>query len=672
MAEKRKRNNSKVGNTPSKKSIGVNFVSDNRESGEDSSGSLGYMTSQVKSMLGHREQMQELAKSVKPVSYRKDLENKIDKTKVVFSAKEYKQGIGGVEEKGYRRLSDQEQKELAQVDPYVSAIISTRCGQGAIIGSESDSKFDKGSRMYEITPLKLEDYESRAAFEVDQRKRQAQMKAIFKWVFECGTDDATVLDTAFAGFDNTFRKCSLPEFLSAQIRNLLTFGRCGTQIFRNSDGLPIMWRPVPIETIKNLEENHEVSLVDGENTAEQSVSEEKEYNALPENLRPNAYVQQVNGQNVNFFTEDTLMVWNYQKQALFDLNGYPLSPLEMAIYMVFTHQQTLGYLRNQFIKGIGSKGMLVIESVDPSVTLSPEDLEELRRNFHNYLMRNDNSAVTPILSGPVKVNYLSLNPTPKDMEFLQVEEHVIRSLCSAFQISPHEMGYGHLSQSQGGLTASNRQEEIVRGEERGLRTLLDVLYNGLNDLIAESFPEIRDLYRLTYVGVGEDTRDAVVGRQLNELQTTATLSSLWADSEKTDPVPYGGNVPLAPLFHANVIRYMKYGVVMEEFFGEKGAAKNPAYDFIVDPQLNQSYMQNKMMAAQQAQMPGQPGAPPPGADSGQAGNGPPEPPNPAGEMGKSQEPRPNGDNSLRSAFRGSQDLSKSMDLTLGDWIKAHD
>ena len=154
-----------------------------------------------------------------------------------------------------------------------------------------------------------------------------------------------------------------------------------------------------------------------------------------------------------------------------------------------------------------------------------------------------------------------------------------------------EMGYGHLSINQGGLGQANKQEEIVRGEERGLRMLLDIIYDCVNEIFYENFEEGRDNFRLTYTGVGEDSRDAVVERQNQELSTTATLGSLWADSEKNEPIPAGANVPLAPSFHSNVVRYLKYGFFMEKFFGFEGWSEKPEYDFIIDATLNQSYMQ---------------------------------------------------------------------------------
>lgn len=635
-----------------------------------------------------------LSKSVKPQTIKRDIEKKYDKSKVAYSSREYSSTYDGVETKGWRRLEDAELRELSQVDPYISAIISTRCSQAAIVARPSDSKFDKGTRVMELAPLLADDFETIDQFRDAQKRRQLQMEAILKWFQTCGNHDKDVLNAAFAGADPTFKFCSLPEFVTAQIRNILTFGRCGTQIFRNDEMVPSFFRPVPIETIYHGDPNNNAHLGTGEETAEQSLEDAAEWNAIQDiDERPHHYIQKIDGRNANFYTEDDLKVWHFQKQALFDLRGYPLSPIEQAIYMVFVHQQTLGYLRNQFVKGLATKGILTLESTEPAAQLSDEDVEQLRRDFHNFVNRNDNSAAVPVISGPVKVGFVQLSPTPNDMGFLQIEEHVVRALCSAFQVSPQEMGYGHLSIGQGGLNQANKQEEIIRGEERGLRMLLDIVYDGLNEILYENFPEAKELYRITYVGVGEDTRDAVAQRQQAELQTTATLSGLWADSEKTDPVPYGGNVPLAAAFHANVVKYMKYGVFMEHFMGEDGASKKPEYDFIIDPNLNQQYqalrvqpirmqqeqaalqteqmemqMQQGEQAMQLAQQQGDAQAAV-AAHGNTVAAGQPAPP--ADEGGQDGEDGEEVEKSLADEYRSRSKLAKSVQTYFKHWIDVH-
>lgn len=655
----------------------------------------GSMTNAVRSMMGNQQLSEPLNKSVKPQVIKGDVAAKYDKSKIVFSSREWTQISENVWTKGWRRISDAEQREISQLDPYIAAIISTRCSQGAACGYRSESKFDKGCRVMDLAPLDKDDYNSDAEYEKVAAIRSKQQDQIMSWMLRCGTNDQDILNATFAGTDLDFKRCTLREFLEAQIRNILTFGRCGTHIFYNDEGLPVMFRPVAIETFFNVVAGENTSVGQSQNTLDQSLEDVEAYNKIKSEEKPAAYAQRDNGQNINFFTEDDLHIWHWQKQALFNLNGYPLSPIEQAIYMVFVHQQTLSYLRNQFVKGLATKGILALESTNPAVELSEADLEDFRVQFHNYATRNDNNAVLPVLSGPVKANYIQLSPTPRDMEFLQVEEHVIRALCSAFQISPQEMGYGHLSMPQGGITQANKQEEIVKGEERGLRQLLDIIFDGINEIMYLNFPEARDNFRLSYVGVGEDTRDAVIQRQTSELQTTATMDSLFADSEKQETIPLGGKVPLSAAFHANVVRYMKYGDFLEKFFGETGASKKPEYNFIIDPNLNQAYqqllvqpvkeqrqqaeMQNEMMQqqmqAQEQQMqmqaqggqpgqPGQEGAP----QEGQPAEGDQAAPQEqqAQPVEKSEESVP-----LRQMWLSSQGLAKSMKGYFGGWMQAH-
>lgn len=616
-----------------------------------------------------------LTKTVHPQTVRKDLEGKYDKSKVVFSSREYSQQVDGVETKGYRRIEDPECRELAQIDPYISAIIANRCSQGAVIGYESDSKFDKGTRILDLDPPDKESFKNEEDYKRECKIHEAHQRAILKWLLACGTQNRDVINYAFSDSDLTFKHCTLREFLEAQIRNLLTFGRCATQIFRNEDGVPVMFRPVPVETIFNVVHGQNIHIGSSTETAEQSEEDLQEYNEIEAEERPCAYVQRIDGKNVNFFTERDLHVWHWQKQALFDLRGYPLSPIEQAIYMVYVHQQTLGYLRNQFIKGMGNKGLITMEATQPGVEISDADMEDFRQQFHNFVTRNDNSAVVPVIGGPVKVNYIPLSSTPRDMEFLQIEEHVIRALCSAFQISPQEMGYGNLSLPTGGMNQANKQEDIIKGEERGLRMLLDIVFDGLNAIVQENFPDAQDKYRASYVGVGEDTRDAVIDRQQMELNTTATLNSLFADSEKAESVPWGGDVPLASQWHANVVKFMRFSEVRFHFFKEKDALKNAAYDFLVDPVMNEAYQTLKTtpLAMQQAQAAMGLEEQKMQLQSGEMQMQQAMQPQPQ-QVGPQQAPEKTqkSDVSLRDKWLEKQKLNKSMTSYFSAYIDAHD
>jgi Phage portal protein len=561
------------------------------DSSDDSSGAKFGMNNILEEIRGKDAhaaliQQEALSKSVEPVQ-RMALTERTDRNKVAFSSKQ--STPNGVVEKSFDRIKDEEQKSLAQWDPYISAIISRRCANGAVIGRPSDTKFDKGTRMKDLNPPKREAFESDDEYKKAVKKRETQMKLYMDWVMHCGHYEPTFLNATFYAADQMWKTSTFSEYIVAQIRNLLTFGRYGTQIFRDEAGIPLLFRPVPIETIQPLHVYTDAHVSSGDETYPQSKTDAEEFNSLEKEDRPPAYVQHVDGKKINFFTDEDLKVSFFQKQALWDLRGYPLSPIELAIYMVFIHQQTLGYIRNQFIKGIATKSFITIESTDPSYTIGDEELDELRRDFHNYILRTDNSAVTPVLAGPIKVNVQSFHATPRDMEFLQLEDHIIRAICAAFQISPHEMGYGNLGSPEGGISQSGRQEEMIRGEEAGLRSLLDVVFDDINEILSQAFEGFSENFRLIYVGVGEDTRSAVIQRSVSELQTTATMNSLFSDSDRNDSVPFGGDVPLAGAFQSAVISKLTYAEFRYYFLKDKEALNNPLYDFIIDPSLNQAY-----------------------------------------------------------------------------------
>ena len=651
----------------------------------------------VGNAIGYNEVVETIAKSVNPKKFNSELNEKVEPSKVVFASKQNTTyGAGNVELKGVKRLDDDELRNLTIIDPYVGAIISTRVAQSVPFGRVSESKFDRGLHVKELDPIDEDFFQDRKELENARKIREMQMAAIQSWVLNCGTSRSDVIEEVFKDSDPTFKYQKFHDFISCQTRNLLTFGRCATQIIRNEDGEPILFRAIPVETIYRIIKGEVVHISQTEDTHPDSIKESIEYAALPRRERPLAYVQRVDSQDVGFFTEDELHIWHYQEQALFNLNGYPLAPLEQALYMVFIHQQTLGYLRNQFVKGMASKGMLVLESTNAATNISEADLENFRQEFHNFVTRNDNSSTIPVISGQIKANFVPLNANPEDMQFLQVEEHVIRALCSAFQISPQEMGYGHLSlNGQGGISDGGKEMEIVRSEERGLRIILDTVFDGINEILYENFPDARNLYEVSYIGLGTDTREAVVQRSLQELQTTATMKSLWADNERSDTFPFGGDAPLAPQFNQFVVPKMFYGEYREFFLGDKGAGKKPEYKFIIDPTLNQAYMQNiitpleeqrevshaqnqfqieqiemneNQMKTQEQMMVQQPQEGQPQSDQQQGQDEPGQPQEPLEQSEDIKKP-------LRQLYlerKKSENMEKSFKSYLEDWLKLHE
>jgi hypothetical protein len=121
--------------------------------------------------------------------------------------------------------------------------------------------------------------------------------------------------------------------------------------------------------------------------------------------------------------------------------------------------------------------------------------------------------------------------------------------------------------------------------------------------MCEAFPDAQKMFHLDTIGLGQNTKEGDLKLYQEELQTNGTFAKIWSDSERSEAFPFGGHVPSSPVFHSSVAKYMKFGEMREFFFGEKGAAQNPAYDFIIDPSLNEAYqsLKNQMPQMQAAQ-----------------------------------------------------------------------
>lgn len=534
----------------------------------------------------------DLNKSVKPLENNDLIKDKIEQSKAVFSLESRNASTNSLfEKKG--RMSDKELRELAYYDSIISLIIDTRANQSMSFGRKSANKYDRGFVLREVIPVQLDASISEEEKAEEVKFRTELCNLIVKFVLNCGTTNKKILDHVFQGSDTTFKYCNLADFLGAQARNLLVYGRCATQIIRSKEGVPVLFRPVPVESIFRVLDQAEVSLSGNDkDVADQSKDDLKDYKNIEEGRRPIAYVQRIDGKNVAFFTENDLVVTYLQKQAHENLDGYPMAPIEKAFYAVSMHFYAQQYLQNSFTKGLATKGIINLKTQEAGV-VSPEQAEAFRKLFSNYVARNDNSATIPIVAGPIDVEFVPLNITAKDLEFNNLYQRVLMIVCGAFQISPQEIGFGALDSAKPTMGDTGKQEQIVQGEERGLRQLMESLFDLLNDLVGDSFQQAKDILKLEPIGLGQNTKEADLALYKEELQTSGTFGKIWSDSERLDVFPFGGDVPTSPLFHASVAKYMKMSELRYHFFHDKTALKDPALDFFIDPALNDAYQKQR-------------------------------------------------------------------------------
>jgi len=530
-----------------------------------------------------------LDKSVKPIPNTNFLNGQVENSKAVFSLDSRMLNTDRIyQKKG--RLSDKDLKDIASYDAIVGLIVNTRSNQVMPFGKKSRGKYERGFILQEKLPIQ----ESNLAPEQKNKEvqyRLALAAQISEYIVSCGTSNKMVVDHVFKGSDSFFKNCSLPDYLSAQTLNLLVFGRCATQIIRNKEGIPIMFRPLPVESIHPVIDQEEISISGGDDVQEQSVLDYAEYKKIEKGRRPAAYVQRMDGKNVAFFTEEEIIMTHLRKQAYEDLDGYPLAPIEQAYYTVTMHFYAQQFMQNMFTKGLASKGIINLKTQEGGV-VSPEQTEMFRKTFSNYVARNDNSATIPVISGPIDVSFIELNATSKDMEFVLLYNKVISILCACFQMAPQEIGFGSLD-SGAASTNDGKQDDIVQGEERGLRQILECLFGVLNGIVYETFPESQSIFTFSPIGLGQNTKEADLAIYKEELQTSGTFGKIWSDSERIESFPFGGNMPASPVFHSSVAVYMKMSEIRFHFFGDANALNDPTLDFFVDPTRNEMYQAEK-------------------------------------------------------------------------------
>jgi hypothetical protein len=545
---------------------------------------------------------EELKKSViQPVEGMEYFDGKINRNKAVFSLKSERSYDGNLVTKG-RRLTDKDLLLFSQSDSIVSLIISTRANQCSSYGIRARNKYESGTLIRDVEPSRSQINKSREEIEQDLANKDALVKLMYQWILNCGTTNEKTKNAIFQGSDDYFKHCSLSEFFGSQGRNLLITGRMATQIIRNTQGRILMFRPLPIESIFIYKTGMPLSITENDpEVPEQVKIDVEKYNSIPFNQRPQAWVQKINEKVVSFFTERDLRIDYLQKQAHTDLNGYPLAPLEMAINALQLHMNAQQYMNNSLTKGLASKGFITLtprDSTDSSDMPSPEELDIYRKELQNYIAGSyNNSAVIPIFAGNIDVEFKTFNATTKDMEFLNLYNYVIAILCASFQIAPEEIGFNGTG-TKTSLGDQGSQSQIVQGQERGLRQLMNLLSRVVTEIAWDVFPDAKDVLILETVGLGQNTKEKDLQIYKEQLQTDGTMGRIWAHSEHPEAFPFCQDMPTSPVFHTHIRPLMLYSELRYYFMGDKTALKNPAYDFICDASMNQAYMQNKTLANQ--------------------------------------------------------------------------
>lgn len=498
-----------------------------------------------------------------------------------------------------------------QGDDLVCQILQARANIMASFGRPRTSRFAIGFEFVEVGD-RLPDDED---FKNVMKDRLEKVK---EFLWNCGSASPT-------GFE--YFKPNLSQFIKMVTRDAVAHGRLACERMyvpdvKTGKRKMVAFRSADAGTMYNIIPKREHD----QTTRAQAVQALAELRNQKIDIKKYEkdeyrYVQVINGKPEQTFTEEEMVVYNFYPTNNVEYNGYPLTPIDQALNAITTHINITLHNKLYFQHGRAARGMLVLKSDDADEST----LQTIRAQFHQSINSVQNSWRMPAFAvGQAdSLTYETIDVAGRDQEFANLMDNNARVILSAFQMSPEELpGYAHLARGTNtqALAEADNEWKLTAARDVGLRPLIYDMQDFFNThIIPEIDPEVAKYYKLVFSGLEQDSPEKEATRLSQDMPLHMTYNDILERVEK-DVIDeeIGGNVPLNPQFHQFVLSpYLTVGEILENFFGRKGAAADPRYNYIRDPfwiqvqQLNlqkaqlamqnQMAMQQQMAAAQQAE-----------------------------------------------------------------------
>jgi hypothetical protein len=494
------------------------------------------------------------------------------------------------------RLSNKTLKDVSLRDWLVSAIIQARIDTLLRFSRPQLKKFDMGFRV--VKKDLTEEY--------SEIERQ-EIENIQAFIYNCGRLENTPDDD----------KMLFGEFLKMIVRDALTFGNVAIEKVKTRRGALHRFRPVPAESIYHINETApKKQIEDHLKSVKRTLLPTSDNNPLTtrkvneQDLDYYKYVQvSYDNRPLAVFGDEDMIFRLFNPQNFADGNGYCYSPLEMAIINITHHMNTEQYNSNFFTHGQAAKGVLHLKG-----TVTQSQMTAFRRQFYNLINGAQHAWRTPIIAGLDDVQWVPMAGGSKDMEYLNYNMHLMRNICTQFQIDPTELGLDMLITGGKAMRAESNASKIEFSRERGLYPILMFIEDVINrDIIPAVDIEYSKKYKFQFEGYTDETPQTEVALLQAEMTVNKTMNDLLTAARKETIKHPVGDLPMNQAFWALVNQNMTKGEIREEFFGDKDASKKKELQYIPqDPaflnwqqmllQLDQMKKQDQQMAEQNQAM----------------------------------------------------------------------
>jgi len=429
----------------------------------------------------------------------------------------------------------------------VGAILNTRVNQVSAFSSPFRSSKSLGYVIKHKDPSHL-----------TSKSELKFIQDLEKFIYNCGAPDPNP--------HNKKKRDDFETFLKKIVRDSLTFDQCCFEVVPDRRGQPYEFMAVDAATMR-IAADHSVYGPNETYHARQPAysgkllqfmmdQERGPYRALqlykrdPKN-RP-AYVQMVNGQIANVYTEDELAFGVRNPRTDIYIQGYGYGELEQLITIVTSHLYAEEYNRRFFMQGSAPKGILNFKGD----AMTPDMLEGFRRQWRAGLEGVENSWKTPILQSESGVEWIDLHPSNREMEYNAWIEYLIKVICAIFLMDPAELNFDlHGGVQQTPLFESSQEWKLKASRDRGLKPLLRFIAKLINEHIVS---KIDDHFVFDFVGLDELTEQEKHTLRTEQVASYLTLNEV----RRTDDLPdlEHGDIPMNPTY----LQVMQVKMQMEQ------------------------------------------------------------------------------------------------------------
>ncbi len=458
------------------------------------------------------------------------------------------------------RISNKTLKDVSLRDWMVSTIVQARCDTMLRFARPQRKMFDMG--------FKIQRKDKHADLTPEDRKIIGDLE---DFIYHCGRKDKTP-----PGEEMLFG-----EFLKLCTRDAMTFGHIAIEKVLTRRNSLHRFRPVPSEAMYliNAKTNKDIIAKEIANARTTYRMKQEafggnnpeavqEFNAPP--IEYYKYVQMSYDNRVlAAFGDEDLVFKLFNPQNFSDSLGYCYSPLELAIINVTNHLNVENYNANFFTHGYAARGILHLKG-----TVTQSQLAAFRRQFYNTISGAQNAWRTPIIAGMDEVQWVPMSGSAKEMEYLNYNNHLMRALCSQFQIDPVELGLDYLISGTGrqSMQQANNEYKINYSRERGLIPILMMFEDMMNSNILPAIDkELAKHFEFKFTGIDDESPQTNVALQQAQMTVFSTMNDLLRGEGK-EPIKHPiADLPLNQTFWQLVEKNMTRGEIREAFLGDKAA-----------------------------------------------------------------------------------------------------